>query len=754
MVRFYIVALILTFYQASSSELTSDETQVDQIETSEPSTDGYSKDICAGIETQFQNYVINIIDSVISTSAKSYNCLMDEIRNNNPDCKKINLINLENLKDYRKSLKKLYQEIANHWVREKSKLDARFKECLDLPVQFERNIRIVRHRVSSNLKHHECLPIIDAWPRKINESIPEYLDGKQTTANLNQEEIADFKAFHYSPLKRIISTEALFDTRLTNLELRQKLALAYNAIEIGIEKLKKKISTLKDHQKYILFDFESQFAAFTNTLPDKEKAKATSCIESSGFFRDCTINVLNQGSRCGSRIWNLGKELLPIISLIDSIGGMGEVMAAEVSQVMTSSEATQRRSELATMGVLGLGGLTAGEILIAKPLFRSIFRTGSSRITRRRPLILSPFYKKRMRLNRLKRSGVDLKKQLTSSHIKATTRLKEMGVNYSPVSDLNSYAVRLAERNTINTKNIDPADLFNLSDIPIQAQGVLRIRGGATKGRRHNNPRDLALKHRDIDARIKEAEQMGVKVVVDTSLDSVRVKAYYSRENKILVIRSDSNWLTFEHEFQHALFDKYLIGHTLEDSPLDSVRLIARSGQTLKQMREQLPAQIRRNWPQREQDVILRYMRDDMPELALNERLSVNRELELLGWRRYTPFGQRISNYATRHLIDGLERAARAGPLTAPQESIRKQAYMTHYAQTYGIDAAIISGGVVGGSEIIKDLDREENSILLNLPENIRSAIQLAKEVFYSERGILVKDQNGQVQLFPSEKKE
>ena len=753
MVRFYIAALILTFCQASNAELTSsDQTQVDETQIIEPSsTDVYSKDTCTSIETQFQSYILDILDSAINTSSKSYHCLMGGIRNNSPDCKKINSMNLGNLKKYRRSLKKLYQEMANDWVREESKQDPRFKACLGLPAQFERNIR----RFRTKLPYYRCQPIITRWSHELDQLTKEYLDGKRTITSLNQEEIASLKAFHHSPLKRILPTNALFDSHLNNSELKQKLASAYNTIRIGTEKLKKKVSKLKDRQKYILFDFQNQFTAFTNTLPPQTKPKATRCIKSSGFFRDCTINVLNQGSRCGSRIWGLGKEMLPVIPLIDSIKGMGNVMAAEASGVMTSSEASQKRAELATLGILGLGGITGGVSLLAKPLVRSAVRVGS-KIARRRPLILSSFHRV-TRLNQLKRSGVDLKEQLTSSHIKATTQLEKMGIDYSPVLDVNSKATLLARLNNDiaakNAKNVDPADLFNLSDIPVQARGVLRIRKGATKGEHHTNPHDLALKHKDIDAKIKETEEMGVKVVVDTNLDVTGPKAYYSPKQKILAIRSDSDWSTFEHEFQHALFDKYLRGHALEDSLLSSVRLISKSGQSLRQMREQLPAQIRRNWPEEEQNVILQYMKDDIPELALNERLSVNRQLEMFGWRRYTPFGQQRSNYATRHLINQLNRAARASPLTARQRSIRNRAYITHYAQTYGIDAAIISGAVAGGSEIIKDLDQQEDSFLLNLPRNIRSAIQSAKEVFYSERGILVRNQNGQTQFFPSEKK-
>ena len=770
MVHIYIAALILTFCQVSNAELTSsDETQVDEIEMSEPSTDVYSENTCTRIETQFQNYVMNIMDSAISASSKSYHCLMGGIRNNGSDCKKLNSMNLGNLKKYRRSLKRVYQEMANDWVREESKQDPRFKACLGLPVQFERNIRRVKLKVKPDIPGHSCQPIITRWSHGLDQLTQEYLDGKRTITSLDPEEIASLKAFHHSPLKRIISTNALFDSRLNNSELKQKLASAYNTIRIGVEKLKKKVSKLKDRQKYILFDFQNQFTAFTNTLPPQTRPKATRCIKSSGFFRDCTINVSKQGSRCGSRIWRLGKEMLPVIPLIDSIKGMGNVMAAEASGVMTSSEATQKRAELATLGILGLGGIAGGVSLLARPLVRSTVRAGRPKTARRRDssrvllqsvrssssiprgqLISSPFHQ----MIQLKRMGVDLKKQLVSSHIKATTHLEKMGVNYSPVLDSNSKAFSLARLNNNivarNAENVDPSDLFNLSDIPVEVQGVLRIRKGATRRKRHTNPRGLALEHKDIDVKIKEAEEMGVKVVVDTSLDRTLTRGYYSPKEKILAIRSDSDWLTFEHEFQHALFDKYLRGHALRDSPLSSARLISRSGQSLRQMREQLPDQIRRHWSEREQNVILRYMRDDLPEQVLNERLSVNRELELLGWRRYTPFNQQRSNYATRHLINELNHA---GSLTARQRPIRNQAYITHYTQTHGVNAAMAVGGGGIGLGIAKDLNQQEDSFLLNLPKNIRSAIQSAKEVFYSERGILVRNQNGQTQFFPSEKR-
>ena len=318
---------------------------------------------------------------------------------------------------------------------------------------------------------------------------------------------------------------------------------------------------------------------------------------------------------------------------------------------------------------------------------------------------------------------------------------------------------------------------LDLSDIPDQIQSILRIRKGGT-GKRHNNPQGLALKHKDIDAKIKEVEEMGVKVVVDPSLDGTRTVGYYHPEEKFLAIRADSDWLTFEHEFQHVLFDKYLKGHTFNDSQMDSVRLIAKSGQPLKQMRQQLPAQIRTHWSKKEQNVILRYMKEDIPELALNERLSVNRQLEMLGWRKYTSLGQNYNSYAASHLFKELWEAGRTGkPLTDRQMSIVHQAQDTVTALNHRVqvrkyskdpvdtairkhdqsDRTTVGVSVAAGTASLgaaEALIRQEDSFLLNLPRNIRSAIQSAREVFYSERGILVKDQNGQVQLFPSEKKE
>ena len=849
MARFYIAALILTFCQASNAELTSsDQTQVDETQITEPSTDVYSENTCTRIETQFQNYIINIMDSAISTSSKSYHCLMGGIRNNSPDCKKINSMNLGNLKKYRRSLKKLYQEMANHWVKEKSKQDPRFKACLGLPVRFERNIR----RVRTKLPYYRCQPIITRWSHELDQLTQEYLGGKRTITSLNSEEIASLKAFHHSPLKRIISTNALFDSRLNNSELKQKLASAYNTIRIGTEKLKKKVSKLKDRQKYILFDFQNQFTAFTNTLPPQTRPKATRCIKSSGFFRDCTINVSKQGSRCGSRIWRLGKEMLPVIPLIDSIKGTDNVMAAEASGIMTSSEASQKRAELATLGILGLGGITGGVSLLAKPLVRSTVRTsavktGSSKTTTRSN-DSSALLRSQKKPSGESRKVLDLKKGLISSHNKATTHLEEMGIDYSPVSGIDSYIVdEIKRRNRsikdgfITLKNGDPPDLIDLSDIPVQAQGVLRIRTGATRRKRHTNPRGLALEHKNIDARIKEAEEMGVKVVIDTSLDRKgdSVLAYFSPRTKILAIRPDSDWLIFEHELQHALFENYLIAHVLRDAPFNSVRILSKSGQSLKQMRQQLPDQVRKNWSKKEQNVILRYMRDDMPGLALNERLSTNRELEMLGWRRYTPMGRVKSNYATSYIIEGLENGTK---LTTQQRSILEQAHITDYTLRFGADAAAEKYGkdsvktaletygkysadptvkkygkqgkdpavreygeetaleklynelvaswkrnkktidaekdagiaeraekygastIVGtgaglglsgaAAEIETDPAQREESFLSKLPRNIRSAIQSAKEVFYSERGILVRNQNGQAQFFPSEKKE
>ena len=784
MTRFYIAALILVFCQTSSAELTnSDQTQVDETQITQPSTGGYNKATCDSIEAQFQNYIMSILDGAISASSKSYNCLMGGIRNDSPDCKKLNSMNLGNLKKYRRSLKKLYQEAANNWVKEKSKQDARFKACLGLPVQFKGNIRTLK----TKLPYYRCQPIVTRWSHDIDQLTKEYLDGKRTITSLNPEEIINLKTFHHSPLKRIISTDALFDTRLSDSELKQKLASAYKTIKTGVEKLKNKIGKLKNRQKYILFDFQNQFTFFTNALPVDERPRAIGCMKETGLS-DCTTNLPSQGQRCLDRIRQLGAALLPIVPVVDSIGEIGDVMSAEASGAMTSSEASQKRAELATLGILGLSGI-AGVASLAKPFIRSATRTSAVRTSGSRTTGRSD--NSTVFLQRTENPSSISRNQLVSSHIKSTNHLERMGVDYSKKLDSKPSIYSL-----IRTGEIAAARDFNSSG-PFYGN-ILRIRKGAT-GRRHTNPRGLALKHKDIDAKIKEAEQMGVKVVIDTTLNRTGAKGYYRGNEKILAISSDSNWLTFEHEFQHALFSNYLLGHVLRDSPFNSVRLISNSGQSLRQMRQQLPAQIRRNWTEKEQDVVLRYMKDDMPIRALDERLSVNRELELLGWRRYTPYGQKVSRYATIHLINGLQDA---GPLTARQMSIKNQAYITLHAQARGADATAqkfgkdsvdaiktfgkynedaavqkygeknvaeavkkyspsAAVGAAGGlglsgaaAEIKADSIQREDSFLSNLPKNIRSAIQSAEEVFYSERGILVRDQNGQAQFFPSEKRE
>ena len=634
MIRIYIIALVLIFCQVSSAELTSsEETQVDEIEASEPSSTGvYSKTTCTRIESQFQSYLVNIMNGAISATSKSYNCLMG---GSSPDCEELNSSNVKKLKDYRESLRKLYQEIANNWVRERSKQDARFKDCLDLPVQFEGNIHIVK----TKLPYNNCHTIINVWPRKVNQSISEYLDGKRTITSLSPEKIASLKAFHSSPLKRILSKNPLsknplFSTSLTDSELKQKLASAYNTIKIGIEKLKDRVSKLKDRQKYILFDFRNQFSVFTNTLPFEERSKATSCIENSNFFSDCTIiNVLKKGSRCGSRIWRLGKELLPVVPLIDSIDGMGDVMAAEASGIMSSSEAIQKRVDLTIMGMFGLGGIAVGASIA-----RSAVKAGSS-ISRR---------------------------QLVSPYAKETARLQRMGVDY--VSGVNTRAIQGAQPR------------------------LLEIRRGATRGRRHTSPRGLALKHKNIDARIKEAESMGVKVAVrPKELNNVNVGSYYSPEKRMIVINSDSSWMAFEHEFQHALFHKYLVGHNF-DVPTHVISKISKSDRSLRKVRERLPDTITRNWSREEQNVIIRYMRDGTPNSSLDETLSMTRELGVLGWRRYLPSGLLTNPRSTQNIANGLDATALGGT------------------------AVVVGTGLAQGEE----------SFFSNLPENIRSAIESA----------------------------
>ena len=84
---------------------------------------------CATIEKAFQQDILNTIEGSLKGFTKSFNCLTRDSQK--PECATLNRTSLNRLNFFRQAMKKLYQEIANQWIREESQKDGGYtKNCL------------------------------------------------------------------------------------------------------------------------------------------------------------------------------------------------------------------------------------------------------------------------------------------------------------------------------------------------------------------------------------------------------------------------------------------------------------------------------------------------------------------------------------------------------------------------------------------------------------------------------------------------
>ena len=729
---------------------------------------------CPSVENEFQKYVLNTMDGSLRGFEKSYDCLTREVISKRPDCVKLNEKNLSHLKAFRSSIHGLYQEMADKWVKEEAKNDGGYaRNCLMTPkgIQLGRHIRRLRPVRAASL----CQSVLIKWSHGLDQLTSEYLSGKRETKTLDREELEALRAFNQSPVKRLLPDVALYDQRLNDEQLKHHLAVTYNKMKFGTKKLMGKIEKFSDHEKYKLYEFKEQHRLFVETLEGDKKKEAGECMEKSHFARDCTLDISQHLSRCGSRLWGIGRELLPVIPLIDSISGMGEVMAAEASGVMTAREATEKRADLMAMAVFG-GFLVSGGSILAKVVVKKIKNPVHS--TRGKGIDYS---RNDPALKMQEREGVDrfpkdraskagkepvsshgaLKQELTESYRQEVKRLDEMGVRYRETY-LDGFFLRTPEgygyRMDQITAGLDPNH--------ISFGRVLKI-NGAAGGKKHKRPLGPAFSHRDMEARIRELEARGIDVVVDTTLEKTRLGGYYDPFRQIVGIRADSPWHIVEHEFQHVLFRDYMSNNFR--SMGEVVRIGVREGRSLSEIRRTFPDQVRKNWTQKEQNTIIRYLKDDLPENSLNERLSYDRQLSLLGWRRYTPYGQKLNNHGTRHLINDLDGYQ---SLTPRQLGIRNRAsvvYRTRRAYYRGSQAmgkklregAKLGAEVVGitAAEIglkeglrgsVSNVRNNEDPVLKKLPREVQSVVNNAEEILFSDKGLLVKKPNSEVVFIPN----
>ena len=236
---------------------------------------------------------------------------------------------------------------------------------------------------------------------------------------------------------------------------------------------------------------------------------------------------------------------------------------------------------------------------------------------------------------------------------------------------------------------------------------LLKVEKLPTPGKA-TGPSTNAFLHPEMGVYKKKLEDLGYSLAVDTSLSTTGAEAYFWGYNKVLALNPKSNWQTFVHEFQHAEFNKYMYprfsklqsavnrGEKLED--------ILR----LKVAKKLSPTKIKK---------LQALMEKQISENGINEILSVSKELEVLGFRKYIPgVGTRSRKYALRHQITDLQKLPKRNSIQEASllEAKNEYKWLERYEQTLGfaIGTAGSAVAVVGTDKVMSERYNKQ------IPEN------------------------------------
>jgi hypothetical protein len=306
----------------------------------------------------------------------------------------------------------------------------------------------------------------------------------------------------------------------------------------------------------------------------------------------------------------------------------------------------------------------------------------------------------------------------TASDIKS---LDKMGVKFRPSNDptyldSNVNTWNKTKLETSPGQKPDYGKVLNIEELPPP--------GTAT------GPSTNAFLHPEMAAYKAKLEQMGYRLTVDTSTPFTGAGAYQWSYTKVVSLRPDSTWQTFLHEFQHAEFSHYLV---YSFSRLEAT--VANGGTVRGLMSPQMMQTLGSEKVERLQTLLQK----GLPSNAINETLSVEAELRVMGFRRYIPvIGTGTEKYALRHQITDLNSITESGgALSVEQSKTLSQAKMRYAALlAYDTGGSAAAVGVLGGTEIgalkmiNKNGDKDPNSYL---------------QIVYDERGnVLGQRQDGQ----------
>lgn len=280
--------------------------------------------------------------------------------------------------------------------------------------------------------------------------------------------------------------------------------------------------------------------------------------------------------------------------------------------------------------------------------------------------------------------------------------LSKMGVAVTPITDPNrgTYLADAEKYGWYDPKITPRAD-------GTKAYGALyRVDRLPPVGRA--SPFAPALSHPEMAEYLRKMRAQGYELVIDSSLKHTGAGAYFYEKNKVIALAPNSTWQTFLHEYQHLEFSNSLLRYNFVE-PIVALRQSGKDLQT--SLHPAVVAEIGADKVAKIQRLIDRGI---TPSNAINESLSVGRELEALGWRKFVPGSGAIPSYQymLRHQITDLEAL---GPkMTDQQRRLVTQLKLQHHAAGAAIPALGLGaafGAGAGGMILYSHLSQNYTEI-------------------------------------------
>jgi hypothetical protein len=247
-----------------------------------------------------------------------------------------------------------------------------------------------------------------------------------------------------------------------------------------------------------------------------------------------------------------------------------------------------------------------------------------------------------------------------------------------------------------------------------------------------------AFLHPEMAEYKKRLEKMGYDLVVDTSLPQTGAGAYQWERMGVVALSPDSTWREFIHEFQHAEF-----AHYLGDKEILHLKFSRLEGKTVA---EALNPQTANALGAARVARLQRLLDKGLPELAINETLSVDAELNAMGFKRYIPgLGSGREKYALRHQITSLLEEKEHTPLSAAQSSALRAAQV-RYASLIGLEltATVAPAAALETAFVYHESKSKAARSTPTIP-NPQDDPNSYTQIVYSKDGeMLAQDENGQ----------